>query len=73
MWKRWDDVSLQTHARFVMAMLATGILLSIAGSLLDLQTAWIVAVVAMSCALGAQLRLSMRLTGDNGLGVANTP
>lgn len=73
MWKRWDEVSLQTHARFVMAMLATGICLSIAGSLLDLEAAWIIAVVTMGGALGAQLRLGMRLSGDNGLGASNAP
>ena len=73
MWKRWDEVSLQTHARFVMAMLAVGACLSIAASFRDVETAWIVALMASAGALGAQIRLGMRLWGDDGLGARNTP
>lgn len=73
MWKRWDDVSLQTHARFVMVMLATGVCLSIVGSFRNLETAWVIALIAAACALGAQIQLGMRLSGDNGLGASNAP
>lgn len=73
MWKRWDEVSLRAHARFVMGMLAAGLCLSIAGSFRSLETAWIISFMATAAALGAQIRLGMRVSGNDGLNASNAP
>ena len=61
MWTTWDRMSLRAHVNFVIAMLNAGVLLSLAVSLLDVQAAWIIAVVFAGCTCGALIQLRLRL------------
>jgi uncharacterized membrane protein AbrB (regulator of aidB expression) len=66
-------MSLRAHVNFVIALLNAGILLSLAVSLLDVEAAWITAVVFAGCACGALIRLRLRLPPTDEQDTRNTP
>lgn len=58
----WENVSTAAHARFVMALLAVGMVASSAlSSTGNFESAWGVAVVTGGAALGATFALQRRL------------
>jgi len=69
----WDRLSLRAHANFTIAMLTAGTLVSLAVSLLDVQAAWIIAVVFAGATCGALVRLSLRLPRTDEHDARNTP
>ena len=73
MWTSWDRMSLRAHANFAIAMLTAGILASLAVSLVDVEAAWITAVVFAGCTSGALIRLRLRPPRTDEQDTRNTP